>query len=153
MTRKACVFRRNSITLGFSLALPLCLCWPKNFSKGSWHRWLLKKRETSGREKRYRVSSTKELTADKGELTIKCKEIKLNRPPHQTHHLGWSIQIHTAYFVTYITYLQSPPSLILAPFIGMEYAKNVATKLTYPSPYQPQKSCHNECMTRKQENN
>ena len=79
MTRKACVLRRNSTALGFSLTLPLCLCWPKNFSKGSWQRWLLRKRETSGREKRYRVSSTNELTTGKRDIN---NGIKFNKSQH-----------------------------------------------------------------------
>ena len=68
MTHKACVLRRNATTLGFSLTLPLCLCWSRNLSKGSWQRWLLRKRETSGKEKRYRVSSMIELTTGKREI-------------------------------------------------------------------------------------
>lgn len=41
-TLRAWVFLRNSLTQGFSFTRPLCLCLPKKFSRGSWHRRLLR---------------------------------------------------------------------------------------------------------------
>ncbi len=63
ITRRACVFLANSLTFGFSLDLPLCLCWPKKFSTGSWHNLLLRNSVTPGIVNRYLTNSTNDLTA------------------------------------------------------------------------------------------
>ena len=63
ITLNACVFFKNSATLGFSFALPLCRCWPKNFSTGSWQILFVKNTLTSGMlVKMYLVKSKNDLT-------------------------------------------------------------------------------------------
>ena len=49
-------------TLGFSLAAPLCLCFPKYFSSGSWQKCSLRMNLTPGTLKRYCTISTNECT-------------------------------------------------------------------------------------------
>ena len=63
MTLRACVFFKNSLTDGFSLVLPLCLCCPKQFSSGSWHILPLRKDVTPGMVKMNLTISTKDRTA------------------------------------------------------------------------------------------
>ena len=58
----AWVFLINSAVFGLSLAFPLSLCWPKKFSKGSWHILLLRKNFKSVTFlKRYSTISTNDL--------------------------------------------------------------------------------------------
>ena len=52
ITRSAWVFWQNSLTVGFSLAPPLCPWQPKNFSRGSCEIRSLRKHFTPGRVKR-----------------------------------------------------------------------------------------------------
>ena len=76
ITRRAWVVFINSLTFGLSLALPLCLCCPKKFSKGSWHRRFLQKTFTSGMVvKMYCTNSIKDLTGRKNIIAYSIMRI------------------------------------------------------------------------------